>query len=74
MTALVTVFMPVRRHHDYGNSFKTLHWGWLAVSEGESIIITVGHSSKLGDMVLEKELSVLHVDPYATGSELCHWV
>ena len=30
----------------------------------------VGHGDMQVDMVLEKELSVLHLDPQVTGSEL----
>ena len=36
----------------------------------------VGHGSMQADMVLEKELRVLYLDPQATGSELrhCEWL
>ena len=35
-----------------------------------SFIITVGHGGVQADMVLKKELRILHLDPQATGSEL----
>jgi hypothetical protein len=43
-SVLVRVFMAGKRHHDQGHSYKgkTFHWGWLAVSEVLSILITVG--------------------------------
>lgn len=44
---------------------------WLTVSEVQYIIIMVGHGSVQADMVLE--LSVLHLDRQAIGSELRHW-
>ena len=47
--------------------------GWLTVPEVQSIIIMVGHGSVQADMVLEKELGVLHLDQQETGSELRHW-
>ena len=44
--------------------------GWLTVSEAQSIIIMAGHGGMQADMVLEKDLRVLHLDPQATGSKL----
>jgi hypothetical protein len=34
----------VRRHHDHGNSYKnkTCNWGWLTVSEVQSILLMMG--------------------------------
>lgn len=34
----------------------------------------MGRGSVQADMVLEKELRVLHLDPLATGTELSQWV
>ncbi|KAL6084023.1 hypothetical protein STEG23_029938 [Scotinomys teguina] len=61
----VRVSITVKRHHDHSNSYKekTFHWGWLTVSEVESIIIRAEHGGMQADMVLEKELRVLHPDP-----------
>ena len=62
--------MAVERHHDHGNSYK------------KKILIgaTVQRFSPLSswrdmqaDMVLEKELRVLHLGLQATGSGLRHW-
>ena len=48
-------------------------FNWVAYSsEVLSIIIMVGHGRKQTDMVLEKELRVLHLDPKGTGSGLVH--
>jgi hypothetical protein len=39
----------VKRHHDQGNSYKGFSWGWLTVSEVQSIFIMVaGVSHRLG--------------------------
>ena len=44
----------------------------LAYSKGAlSIMITVGPGSTQADMVLEKELRVLHLDPKAMEEKLC---
>ncbi|KAL6082402.1 hypothetical protein STEG23_014328, partial [Scotinomys teguina] len=55
------VSTAVKKHHDYGNSYKGNHFfGWLAVSEIQSIIIMEGHGIMQADLVLE--LRVLHLD------------
>ena len=42
---------------------ETFTWGWLTDSEVQSIIIPGGeHGSRQAAMVLERELSVLHLD------------
>jgi hypothetical protein len=46
----------------------TFNWGWLTGSEVQSIIIEA--ASIQADMVLEKELRVLHLDPKAERREL----
>ena len=43
-----------------------INWGAYS-SEVRSIIIMVGHGGIQADMVLEKELRVLHPDPQAAG-------
>ena len=52
---------------------KTFNWGLLRVSEVYSIIIMAGHSSVQADMVLQKDLRVLHLDPQRAGDCVPHW-
>ena len=54
-------FMAVKRHHDQGNSHKDK---LLAYSFRGSVYYHHGrkHGSMQADMVLEKELRVLHLD------------
>ena len=64
----------MKRHHDHGNSYKGKHLIGVAYSsEVWSTIIMVGHGGMQADMVLEKELRILYLDPKVTGSELRHW-
>ena len=40
LAVLVRVSIAVKRHHDCDNSYKeTFDWGWLIVSEIQSIIV-----------------------------------
>ena len=67
-------FIAVKRHHDQGNSYKGKHfiWGWLTISEVQSILIIDGRrGSTQADMVLEKELRILHLDPKAGRTLFC---
>ena len=68
-SVLVRVSVAVKRHNDLGNSYKGKHLLGLAYSsEVESIVIIGGkHGNMQADMVLEKELRVLHLDQQATG-------
>lgn len=44
-------------------------FNWIAyISEVQSIIIIVRHGDMQADMVLERELRLLCLDPQATGS------
>lgn len=62
------------RHHDHGNSNKRKHVIVVAYrSKIQSIAIMVERGSVQADMVLERELRVLHLAP-AAGSGLKHWV
>ena len=45
---------------------ENIELGLAYSSEGQSIIIMVGHDSVKADMVLDKELSVPHLDLPAT--------
>ncbi|KAL6091852.1 hypothetical protein STEG23_032202, partial [Scotinomys teguina] len=64
------VLLAVKRHHDYGNYYKGKHLIGVVdySSEVQSIIIMVGLGSMQADMVLEKELRVLHL--YLAGNKL----
>ena len=65
------VSITVKRHHDHCKSYKeNIQLGLLMVSEVQSIIMTEGHGSVQADVVLEKELRVLHLYWQATGSKL----
>jgi hypothetical protein len=58
----------VNRHHDQGNSYKEQRLiGVVHYHHGRK------HGDIQADMVLEKQLGVLHVDPQAAEGELCHW-
>jgi hypothetical protein len=49
----------------------TFNWGWLTVSEVQSIIIMVGSMAACRQMWwLEKELRVLHLDRNTTRRRL----
>ena len=71
--ALISVFVAVKRHCDYSNSYKGKHLiGQLTFPEIQSIIIMVGHSTLMADMVLEKDLSLekeLHFGPAVNGKQ-----
>ena len=64
---IIHYFIAVKRYRCQGNSYKGKHFigDWLTVSEIWSIIMTAG--SMTADMVLEKLLRVLHLDPQAVG-------
>jgi hypothetical protein len=55
-----------------------LYWGWITFAEVQSIIMLHGrkHGNVQADMVLGKELRVLHLDPKAdrTGLVLLYWL
>ena len=56
------VFIALKRYHDHGNSYKGKHLTGVAYSsEAQHIPIMVGHSSMQADMVLERQLRVLHL-------------
>ena len=73
MSQLVSI--AVKRHCDHGNSYKGKHLIVMGAysSEAQSIIIMVGHGGMLADILLERELRILHFEQ-ATGSGLRHWV
>ena len=59
----------MKRHYVQGNSHKRkkIHWGWLAVSEGQSIINVAGSmaASRQTQGKAEKELSALYLNQKA---------
>ena len=60
---MVMVPIAVKRHHVHDNSYKEKHLTRVAYSlEVQStIIIMVGHGSRQADIVLERQLRVLHL-------------
>ena len=65
---LVRVSRAVRRHHDHVNSYKGKHLiGVAYIFRAWSIIIKGRHGGQQVDIVLEKDLRVLHLDLQATG-------
>jgi hypothetical protein len=63
-TVLGRISIPVKRHRDQVNSYKGEHiWGWLTLSEVQSIIIVAGS-------VAPVELRVLHLVPKANRRSL----
>ena len=69
---LVRVSIAVKRHHDHGNFYNGKHLTGAGLQ-----LRGLGHHRHGGkhggiqaDMVLEEELRVLHLDPWAAGIEL----
>ena len=62
MRVLVRVSVAVKGHHDHGNSYKGEH-----LTGG--LIIGQMHGGMQADMVLEKELRVLYLDPQAAEGD-----
>ena len=65
-------FIAVKRSHDQGNSYKGKHLTGAALQFRGSV--HYHHDGKYGsmqaDMVLEKELRVVHLDPKAARRKL----
>ena len=61
-SVLVRVSVSVKRHHDHTNSYKGKLVEVAYSSEVQFIIIMVEHDSVQADMMLERELRVLHLD------------
>ena len=57
----------MKRHHDQGNYYKRVNWGWLTVSEFQSIIVI--SRSMQADVVLGKELRILHLKSEGSQEE-----
>ena len=74
-SVLVQISISVSRHHDRINS----HIGKLLSGASlqfrvQSIIIMVGHGSMQADVMLKKEMRLLHFDPQSTeGDCASHW-
>lgn len=55
------------RHHNHINGFKGIHLiGMTYSSEFQSFIIVVGHGGLPTDVVLEKDLRIVYLDPKTT--------
>ena len=68
---LVRVSTAVKKHHNHSKSYKTEHLiGQAFSSEVWSIIIMTRYEGVQANMMLEKELRALHLDPQATRSKL----
>jgi hypothetical protein len=67
MVVLVRVPVAVKRHHGQGNSYKGQHLirSGLEVQRFSPLSSRWEHGSVQADMVLEKELRVLTLDPTA---------
>jgi hypothetical protein len=66
--------MAVKRYHDHGNSYKEKH----LIGDGLQFQrFSYHHGKKHGkvqaDLVLEKELRVLHHDLQAAGHRVQNW-
>jgi hypothetical protein len=65
----------VKRHHDQRNFIKANISLWLTY--GFRCLVYYHHGGKHGsiqpDMVLEKDLRVLHLDPQANGDSVLYW-
>ena len=59
---LVRVAIAVKRHHGHANSYKGPAYKFKSVVHSQH---DRKHGSTQADMVLEKELRVLHLDPRA---------
>ena len=62
----------MKKHHDYSKSYTGKHLIGLAYSFRDLVHYHHGgkHRDMHADMVREKELKVLHLDPQAEGD--CH--
>ena len=67
---LVRISIAVKRHQDHGNSYKGQH----SIGPGLQFrgLVHYLHGSVKADMVLEKELRVLRLDPRAAEATVCH--
>ena len=67
----------MKRHHDQGNSYKGKHLIGAGLQFRGSVHYHHGrkHGSIQADMVLEKELRVMHLHVHAAeGDCVSHWV
>ena len=66
--------MVVKRYHDPGNSYKTKHLIGADLHFRGLVYYGGKHGSVQADMVLEKNLGVLHLDLKAARRRLAqHW-
>jgi hypothetical protein len=71
----IRVSVVLKRHHDQGKSYQGKHLIWAHSFRGS---VHYHHGGKHGnvqaDMVMKKELRILHLDPQAAeGDEVPHW-
>ena len=74
---LVWVSIAVKRHHDHSNSYKGKHLtgDGLLFQRFSPLSSRQETRQCAADMVLEKELRVLHLDPQAAERDSePHWV
>ena len=66
------ISIAVKTHHDHSNSYKGEHliWDSLQLQIFRPLLSGGKQGSMQADMVLERKLRVLHLDPQATGNEL----
>ena len=72
MCVVIRVSIAVKRHHNQGNSYKGQH----LIGAGLQYHHGGKHGIVQANVVLEKELRVLHLDPKTArgGLTLPHWV
>lgn len=68
--ALVRVSVAVQRHREHSNSHEGKQFIGVAYSSEVPSIVMVGRGSVRADMVLQKELRILYLDPKARGDGL----
>jgi hypothetical protein len=64
----------VKRHHDHGNSYKGQHliWGWLTVSEVQSMIVMTGSMVACRQMWCWRSQEFFFLTHRQQGETECH--
>jgi hypothetical protein len=73
LSSLLRVFMAAKRHQDPGNSYQGQHFKLVLAYRSRGLVHyhrSIKHGCIQADVVLEKDLRVLHLEPKATRRRL----